>query len=211
VADHGEMLGEHQLMGHGFGVFQDLIHVPLLIRLPGQTRGRCVVTPVSTTRLFHTLLDVGGLAVYETVYDQLMDVKGLSLAHASRGGGEPGAVVYSEAYAPEFALEVMEARKPALIEQLHCRATHWAAYEGRYKLISIEDVDDRLFSLDADPLESHGVDDGEDEGRRHRLVAHLKSFLERARARRPDFQVQRATNVDDVIVQQRLRDLGYVE
>jgi hypothetical protein len=129
----------------------------------------------------------------------------------SLGRSEPRGVVYSEAYAPEFALQVMEARKPALIEQLHCRATHWAAYEGRYKLISVEEIDDRLFSLDADPLERQGVDGGADAGHKHRLMGQLKAFLEGARARRPDFLVQRAPNLDDIIVQQRLRDLGYIE
>jgi uncharacterized sulfatase len=211
VADHGEMLGEHQLMGHAFGVFQELIHVPLLIRLPGQTHGRRVVSPVSATRLFHTALDVAGLTVYESDYSRPVDVESLSLVDASLGRSEPRGVVYSEAYAPEFALQVMEARKPALIEQLHCRTTHWAAYEGRYKLISVEEIDDRLFSLDADPLERQGVDGGADAGHKHRLMGQLKAFLEGARARRPDFLVQRAPNLDDIIVQQRLRDLGYIE
>jgi uncharacterized sulfatase len=211
VADHGEMLGEHHLMGHAFGVFQELVHVPLFIRLPGQTRGRRVGAPVSTTRLFHTLLDAAGMAAYETVYDRVIHVRDLSLIEASHDGGEPQAVVYSEAYAPEFALRVMESRKPALIQQLHCRATHWAAYEGRHKLISIEGVEDRLFSLDVDPLERHGVGAEADEGRRRRLVAHLKSFLEGARGRRPDLRAQRAANLDDALVRQRLRDLGYIE
>jgi uncharacterized sulfatase len=212
VADHGEMLGEHQLMGHAFGVFQELVHVPLLMRLPGQTRGRRVSAPVSTTRLFHTLLDVAGLAVYETADADPVEVRELSLTEVARGGDEPEAVVYSEAYAPEFALQVMEARKPALIERLHCRATQRAAYEGSYKLISIENIDDRLFSLGPDFLEKPDVDNDEDEGRKRRLRGHLKSFLERARARRVDRQNrQRAANLDDVIVQQRLRDLGYIE
>ena len=34
LADHGEMLGEHGYMGHGFGVHEELIHVPLFIRAP---------------------------------------------------------------------------------------------------------------------------------------------------------------------------------
>jgi uncharacterized sulfatase len=211
VADHGEMLGEHQLMGHAFGVFQELIHVPLLIRLPGQARGRRLATTVSTTRLFHTLLDVAGLAVYQAVDARSVDVQDHSLLQACRGGGEPEAVVYSEAYAPEFALQVMEGRKSALIERLHCRATQRAAYEGRHKLIAIEDVGSRLFSLDADPLESQVVEAGADERRGHRLKEQLKAFVDGARARRPDLRVERAANLDDVIVQQRLRDLGYIE
>lgn len=211
VADHGEMLGEHQLMGHAFGVYQDLIRVPLLIRLPGQARCDRVVPPVSTTRLFHTLLDIAGLRVYETVDGQLLDVKSRSLAEVLAAGDGAQGVVYSEAYAPEFALQVMEVRKPDLIEQLHCRATHWAVYEGRHRLMSIEGVADRLFALDADPLECHGVDAGEGDERKQRLVGHLRALLEEARARTLDASAQEVANLDDVIVQQRLRDLGYIE
>jgi uncharacterized sulfatase len=211
VADHGEMLGEHQLMGHAFGVFQELIQVPLLIRLPGQTDSGRILPPVSTARLFHTLLDVAGMEVYETVDGQSIEVKEFGLSDVPAASDETQAVVYSEAYAPEFALQVMEARKPGLIKQLHCRATHWAVYQGSHKLIAIEGVADQLFALDADPLESHAVDAGEDEGRTQLLIDHLRAFLEEARARRPDSRAQRAANLDDVIVQQRLRDLGYIE
>jgi hypothetical protein len=166
---------------------------------------------VSTKRLFHTLLDAAGLAVYEAADDHSVEIAAHSLLQTCRGEREPGAAVYSEAYAPEFALQVMEGRESALIERLHCRATHRAAYEGQYKLISIEGIDDRLFSLYADPLESQDVDSGTDEGRKQRLIEQLASFLEGARVRRPDPGVERAANLDDVIVQQRLRDLGYIE
>ena len=36
MADHGEMLGEHGYMGHGFGVHEELVHVPLFMpKCPG--------------------------------------------------------------------------------------------------------------------------------------------------------------------------------
>jgi arylsulfatase A-like enzyme len=34
TADHGESLGEHGIWGHIFGLFNELIHVPLLIKYP---------------------------------------------------------------------------------------------------------------------------------------------------------------------------------
>jgi arylsulfatase A-like enzyme len=34
TADHGECLGQHDLWGHAYGVYNDLIHIPLLIKYP---------------------------------------------------------------------------------------------------------------------------------------------------------------------------------
>ena len=55
VADHGEVLGEHQMMGHAFGIYQELVHALLLIRSPEQVAGMRVSAPVSATGLFHTV------------------------------------------------------------------------------------------------------------------------------------------------------------
>ena len=40
LADHGEYLGEHDLVEHSKDVYEQVIHVPLLIRGPGFTPGR---------------------------------------------------------------------------------------------------------------------------------------------------------------------------
>ncbi|MEJ2226608.1 MAG: sulfatase-like hydrolase/transferase [Syntrophobacterales bacterium] len=34
TADHGESLGEHNIWGHIFGLYNELVHVPLLIKYP---------------------------------------------------------------------------------------------------------------------------------------------------------------------------------
>jgi arylsulfatase A-like enzyme len=44
VADHGEEFLEHAGLGHGHSAFEELVHVPLLVRLPGGVvRGRSAV------------------------------------------------------------------------------------------------------------------------------------------------------------------------
>src|SRR6202008_394375 len=45
--DHGEGLGEHGEKTHGFFVYNSTLHVPLIIRLPGQHPTRVVSEPVS--------------------------------------------------------------------------------------------------------------------------------------------------------------------
>jgi uncharacterized sulfatase len=210
AADHGEMLGEHQLMGHGFGVYQELIHVPLLIRLPGQVEGRRVPDLVSTVRLFHTALDLAGQESYETACGRAIGVRSQSLV-SETFDGRANPVVVSEAYAPDFALKIMEKHRPHLIDELHCRATNWAAYEDALKLMRIEGLQDVLFSLDGDPQEIRGRAGDGAERERQRLGAQLDIFLEKAMARRPSSGARKRANLDDKVVRQRLRGLGYIE
>jgi arylsulfatase A-like enzyme/cytochrome c-type biogenesis protein CcmH/NrfG len=60
VADHGEGLGDHGESQHGNLLYQSTMHVPLLIVAPGISPG-AVDTPVSTRRVFHTLMNLAGI------------------------------------------------------------------------------------------------------------------------------------------------------
>ena len=57
TSDHGEMMGSHRLRGKGF-MFEEAVRVPLLIRLPGQRKGKRVEGPVSHVDLMPTLLEL---------------------------------------------------------------------------------------------------------------------------------------------------------
>jgi tetratricopeptide (TPR) repeat protein len=60
ASDHGEGLGDHGELQHGNLVYQSTMHVPLLLVGPGLDPG-VSDTPVSTRRVFHTILDWAGL------------------------------------------------------------------------------------------------------------------------------------------------------
>ncbi|HSD29236.1 MAG TPA: sulfatase-like hydrolase/transferase [Vicinamibacteria bacterium] len=60
VGDHGEGLGEHGESQHGYLVYQATMRVPLLLVGPGLAPG-VSDAPVSTRRVFHTILDWAGL------------------------------------------------------------------------------------------------------------------------------------------------------
>jgi hypothetical protein len=119
--------------------------------------------------------------------------------------------VFSEAYAPEFALRIMERHRPHLIDKLDCRATNWAVYEEAHKLIRVEGIRDELFSLREDPREMHSLEVDATEGQGRQLGMQLDAFLEQAVGRRLPSKVQRKANLDDEVVRQRLRGLGYTE
>lgn len=60
VGDHGEGLGDHGETQHGNLVYQSTMRVPLVLVGPGIASGASDA-PVSTRRVFHTILDWAGL------------------------------------------------------------------------------------------------------------------------------------------------------
>lgn len=59
TSDHGDMMGSHRMLAKCV-MFEEAIHVPLLIHLPGQTRQQRISQAVSQIDLVPTLLDVLG-------------------------------------------------------------------------------------------------------------------------------------------------------
>jgi arylsulfatase A-like enzyme/tetratricopeptide (TPR) repeat protein len=60
VGDHGEGLGEHGESQHGNLLYQPTVRVPLLLMGPG-VRAGVIDAPVSSRRVYHTMLDWAGL------------------------------------------------------------------------------------------------------------------------------------------------------
>jgi len=58
TADHGEFLGEHNLIGHGFGLYREVVSVPLLIKYPGNTPGIISKQNVQLVDILPTILNV---------------------------------------------------------------------------------------------------------------------------------------------------------
>lgn len=59
-SDHGEAFGEHRMIRHGFELWEELIRVPLLVRIPN-VPARRIATPRSQIDLVPTLLDLFSL------------------------------------------------------------------------------------------------------------------------------------------------------
>lgn len=63
VSDHGEQFGEHGLLSHGNSLYLPLLHVPLVISLPGRVpAGVRVTTPATLADLPATVIDLIGVA-----------------------------------------------------------------------------------------------------------------------------------------------------
>jgi len=59
TSDHGDMLGSHRLVAKCV-MYQESVRVPLMIRLPAQTKGQRVMGPVSQVDVVPTLLELMG-------------------------------------------------------------------------------------------------------------------------------------------------------
>jgi arylsulfatase A-like enzyme len=213
VADHGEGIGEHHFMGHSFVAYQELAHVPLLIKFP-ETQGseQRLSTTVSTRRLFHTILEAARVEVFETNYRPATDVRVLSLKQTLSGQDPEEGLVFVEAYPPTTILSIMSKHAPHFLDQFHCRLNRWAVYQGDHKLVKIEGVQDELFNLAADPAETRNIIDQSSETAAD-LSGKLKAFIPEAIARRPhNWQANQSIDLenDENIIKQ-LQALGYIE
>ncbi|MGH9320144.1 MAG: sulfatase-like hydrolase/transferase, partial [Vicinamibacteria bacterium] len=79
VADHGESLGEHGELTHGFFVYDATMRVPLIVRSPHSSlAGRLVAAQVRTVDLVPTILDLLG-------FEPPPEVQGQSLVPLATG------------------------------------------------------------------------------------------------------------------------------
>ncbi|UCH33405.1 MAG: sulfatase-like hydrolase/transferase [Armatimonadota bacterium] len=87
-ADHGEEFWDHGGWEHGHSMYDELLHVPLLIKFPhGHHAGKRVSRLVGLIDLMPTVLDVVGLPIPRGVRGQTL-LENLSNGPASRDGRE---------------------------------------------------------------------------------------------------------------------------
>ena len=215
TSDHGEGMNNHDFVGHSLVVYDDLTHVPLIIRYPGlYPAGRRVSSPISTRRLFHSVLEAAGIFPNgngATGNGAPIDVEELSLARSVEGPDPEHGVVFAEAYTPDTLLALMESMDPASIDTFRCRMMRRAVYQGRRKLIAVGDEPDELFDVVDDPGETQNlVDIHLDEVTQLERLLH--DFVHQAEERRPgNWEASQQLSLDDEAVADRLRSLGYLE
>lgn len=92
ASDHGTEFYEHKRFDHGHTLYQELIHVLLMIRVPGFNGKNIVTSQVSTLDIMPTILDLLKIKPNDTVKVQM---KGISLVSAMKGN-DVSRDVYSE-------------------------------------------------------------------------------------------------------------------
>ena len=96
IGDHGESLGQHEEMTHGFFIYDATMHVPFILKTPYRQipRGGRIAAQVSTIDLMPTLLELVGVAAPH-------EVQGSSLVPLLTGEADDlGLIRYSESLYP---------------------------------------------------------------------------------------------------------------
>lgn len=159
VGDHGDGLGEHGFFGHAFNAYQELLHVPLIMHWPAAfgTEEQRISGPVSSRRVFHTMLNAAGVDGANIGTTSQAELKALSLGEVVAGRDVEQQTAYSEVYPPLNFVRAMEDRNPGLADQFRCNDMRRAIIENGQKLIQIADEPNELFDLQADQLELDSI------------------------------------------------------
>lgn len=185
TADHGEELWEHGAVGHARTVYDELIHVPLIVHGPG-IAARETNDAVELIDVVPTIAGVIGLPASEQ-----WQGRDLLASHGT-------ALTQNQ---PQFSYN-RTARKAPGIEQHAVRREEW-------KLIHVAHKDEwLLFNLAADPGEQANLVD-----KRPDHVAELRALLEAHRAEsaaHPLQSDQESQPFLDEETQEAIRALGYI-
>ena len=197
TADHGEELTDHGLLGHHKTLFEEVIRVPLLLRVPGQLTRVDVKQLVMLTDLAPTLLSLAGIDIPPSF-------EGRALTNGVVAQGMLGMLQLwwsgiDENGPPAFS----ELIRPAEMKRIspHERAV----VVRKSKLIAGVDGEREFYDLATDAKEQGASDLAQTE--RNRLSDTLTSFLARMKERAAPGAVRQL----DSETKERMRALGYHE
>lgn len=162
-ADHGEYLGEHGLVEHSKDVYQEAVHVPLVVKKPFQTESSVQRAPVSLTQVPGTIVAHTGLNV--TGYPPSLD--GKNARHL---------ILTENYYSRDW--DFTDTRWAGRFERVRR-----AVFDGPWKYIQSSDGDEALYRIDVDPKEHHNLSASEPErfeALRKRCVAAVTSGFRRS-------------------------------
>jgi len=191
VADHGQGLGQHDWWSHRL-LYQEDVHVPMLMRVPGWPTGKVVSELVRTIDIYPTVLESIGL-------DLPASIPGKSLRGLVQGKTEPARLAYADQINKYDLVSVSISRRRPKDDLLYC------AMDRTWKLIyrySYPD-DSELYNLAEDPHELNNLF-----ARHPDQVQRLKAVLDECNG----YVTAPFTDADlpDFATLQALESLGYV-
>lgn len=136
TADHGNMLGDHWMLGKA-GFFPQAFHVPLLVRHPNGARGRRVEQFTEHVDLLPTVLDAAGLPVP-------LQADGHALSIFLTGDGRPGSWRRGAVWEHDFRDPVGKLYERLLgLAADECQLA--ARYDGRFAYVHFAALPPLLF------------------------------------------------------------------
>ncbi len=199
TSDHGEHLGEHGMMGHMMSLYQPLLRVPMMIRLPeGMPKLPEVEGPVQTLDIFPTLVEL--LGGQDSL--QCVPMQGVSLLDTERKSAR---MIVAEHEPPKERISAFLEKNPNATSILRFERVLRSIMVDSLKLIWSSKGESELYDLQQDPLETRNLA-AERQGDVRRLEARLQEWL--ASFKHAD--VDEGAKELDEETHRRLRALGYV-
>ena len=187
TSDHGEEFLEHGETGHGRNLYQQTIHVPLIVKMPHGQEGMILNQPISLIDVMPTILDISKVNPPAAMLGRsFREEKKLSLWLKKMMAGEDTDYGYSE-------LDTKRSLKAIL-------SPPW-----KY-IYNCKDKTGQLFDIESDPLETHDLA-GEKTGKRDQLRDHLLRWAETSK-RYPTTQYDVEIPAE---IKEQLKGLGYLE
>ncbi len=156
TSDHGEAFAEHGMIRHGFELWEELVHVPLIVRVPG-VAGKRVHARRSAIDLAPTILDLCGVPPPAPSASDFLSGSSLVPDLLLPSGVEPPA-------------------RPVFIDMAAGpnNQDRQALIDGDEKLVASGGRPLSLYDLDADPGETKDLLD--DPAKAEPIVAKFKAF-----------------------------------
>jgi arylsulfatase A-like enzyme len=204
LSDHGEEFLEHGNFNHGPTVYEELVRVPLLIRLPqARFAGAVIQAPVALLDVAPTVLDLAGIPIPS-------EFEGESLVALMAGEARVGEASGKDDRA---AAAVSEAR-PIFFDTPNLELGVHGLLRGRWKLIrNTAQGTTELYDLAADPLEHEdlaAVRRDVSAPLAEELAAWVAEMEQTGRDRDWFAQPRESTGDEDTQRLEQLRALGYV-
>lgn len=186
TSDHGEVFGERGLFGHGISVYQDQVHVPLVIKFPNQSHGKVNTNLVSSIDILPTVLEIAGIKASSQILGQSLNTENIQRSQP----------VVSEHFTPSFLFNWSE--------RFH--GTDRALFNGDLKIIRSNGDHRELYNLAKDPDEQVDLS-GSVVTSLHELDMELDRWLVTST---PQF-THETTDKNTLETIERLKTLGYVQ
>jgi arylsulfatase A-like enzyme len=186
TSDHGEFFGEHLLVEHSKDVYEEVLSIPMIVKYPGQKKGKVVNTIVSATDVPHMILSQFRGGNWEE--------------HLAKFPDAPGEhEVISELY----YTRAKDLFHPVWSHRFDRVRT--AIYDWPFKYISSSDGKNELYDLEKDRAETTNLI-RQDQDTAARLAGRLQAFFAE-RVKSEELVDQEPLSEEEL---DRLRSLGYV-
>ncbi len=218
TADHGDSFMDHGAMDHWQNLYEELVHIPLILRLPG-VEGKRVRETVRSIDIAPSILELAGLKPER--------MQGESLVEFFKGNGK-SRIAFSENQSDQrigsFTVKQKSVRtdkwkyiisekrfEPKLNSRLLKDLAKWA-FKGilkreRFEVFFSNSTIEELFNLETDPDETKNLSDKEKQVLEE-MKNKLKSFEEECA--NCEIEVTEKQTKLDSETEKQLRGLGYL-